>query len=345
MAALYNSHPVSLHTTFSEVETFALARTEVFVGTPGSVLERRNASGFAFYAHQYYDALGAKRERYVAGPVGNPDAEAAAAKLKESIADVNRVVSLIRLLGREGFQLVDSKTFAVIAALSNHGMFPAGAVLVGSHAYGALLNRLGVRAASYRTEDIDIARGAPLAFVRKPTESFVEILRESDIEFVDVPQIDPRMPPTSFTQRGRSTFRVDLLAPARSDSTASTAIPELKAHATSLPFLGFLLKEAQMTAVLAREGCAAVRVPTPERYAVHKLIVSQLRGRHAKVERDRIQALVLAAALGDLYPGSLKSAVKELPQRATKYFRKAVEQLRSRLEIDHVRAWEELTGG
>ena len=48
------------------------------MGTPGSVLRRRNASQFEFYTHQFYDALGAKRERYVAGPVGSTEAEAAA---------------------------------------------------------------------------------------------------------------------------------------------------------------------------------------------------------------------------------------------------------------------------
>ena len=71
----YPHHPTSLTTLFSEIEAFALAQEKVFVGTPGSVLRRRNASQFEFYAHQYYDALGTKRERYVAGPVGSREAE------------------------------------------------------------------------------------------------------------------------------------------------------------------------------------------------------------------------------------------------------------------------------
>lgn len=345
MAGLYAVHPASLATLFSELEAFALAQAESFVGTAGSVLQRRNASGFEFYAHQYYDALGARRERYVAGPAGGPEADAAAEELKTRIGEVNRVAPLIRLLGREGFQLADSRAFAVIAALHNHALFGAGAVLVGSHAYGVLLNRLGIRAASYETEDVDIGRPRPLAFAGESRKSFVEILRESDIEFVDVPQLDVRMPATSFKQRGRSSFQIELLAPARGEEIGSAAVPELNAHAVTLPFLGYLLKESQMTAVLAREGCCAVRIPTPERYAIHKLIVSQLRGRHAKAQKDRGQALVLCAALGDLYPGALKSAVQEVPRRAVKYLRRAVGHLRDQLENQSPRALEELAAG
>ncbi|MEA2164457.1 MAG: Nucleotidyltransferase [Thermoanaerobaculia bacterium] len=40
---------------------------------------------------------------------------------------------------------------------------------------------------------------------------------------------------------------------------------------------GYLLKESQLTAVLTRERSCAVRVPVPERFAIHKLIVSALR--------------------------------------------------------------------
>ena len=344
MAATYSVHPASLTTMFSEVESFALSQREGFVGTAGTVLRRRNASGFEFYAHQYYDALGAKRESYVAGPVGSSEADAAAAELETRIADVNRVVPLIRLLGREGFQLADSRTYAVIAALHNQGLFAGGAILVGSHAYGSLLNLLGIRAAAYVTEDVDIARAGPLALVRK-SMTFVDVLRESGIEFVDVPQLGRRTPATSFKQRGRSTFQIDLLAPARGEEIGSAAFPELNAHAVTLPFLGYLLKESQMTAILAREGCCAVRVPTAERYAIHKLIVAQLRGRSAKVQKDRAQALVLCAALGELHPGALRSAVEDVPRRAVKYLRRGLDDLRGQIEKPFPRAWAELIAG
>ncbi len=342
--ATYPLHPASLTTLFSEIEAFALAQETVFVGTPGSVLRRRNASRFEFYAHQFYDALGAKRERYVAGPVGSSEADAAADELNTRIAETKRMAPLIRLLGREGFQLADSRTFATLAALHNHSFFAAGGLLVGSHAYGAILNRLGVRAPSYRTEDVDLARGGPLAFVSPPKHPFVEILRDSGIEFVELPQLDPRTPATSYKQRGRSTFQIELLAPARGEEIGSIAIPELHAQATTLPFLGYLLKESQFTTVLAQEGSCAVRVPIPERFAIHKLIVSELRhGGDSKSQKDRTQAIVLCAALGDSRPGALAAALDEVPRRAVKYFRRALVSVREALEKSHPRAWEELS--
>jgi hypothetical protein len=342
MFALYSLHPRSLTTLFSEVETYALSQHEVFVGTAGTVLQRRNASQFQFYAHQYYDALGHKRERYVAGPVGSEQADLSAAGLQSRIDDLKSIVPSIRLLGREGFQFVDSRTFATLAALHNHGLFGAGAMLIGSHAYGVLLNRFGVRAASYATEDVDIARGGRLALAGEK-RSLLEVLRDSGIEFVEVPQLDARAPATSFRQKGRSTFQVDLLAPGRGEEIGSVAVPELAAQAVSLPYLGYLLEESQLTAVLAREGSCPVRVPLPERFAVHKLIVSTLRsGRDAKILKDREQAAIFCAALAELHPGALESAVKQAPRRALKHLRQAISAIRATLEGTHPRAWEEL---
>jgi hypothetical protein len=66
------------------------------------------------------------------------------------------------------------------------------------------------------------------------------------------------------------------------------------------------------------------------------------RGRDAKALKDREQALVLCAALGELHPGALRDAVNDLPPRAVKYFRRGLLHLRDRLERAHPRAWEEL---
>src|SRR3954470_1519526 len=79
--------------------------------------------------------------RDMAGPVGSSEAEVAAEELSTRIADAKRMAPLIRLLGREGFQIADSRTFATLAALHNHRFFAAGGLLVGSHAYGVILNR------------------------------------------------------------------------------------------------------------------------------------------------------------------------------------------------------------
>jgi hypothetical protein len=116
----------------------------------------------------------------------------------------------------------------------------------------------------------------------------------------------------------------------------------LKAHATALPFLSYVLGQTQMSTVLAREGCCPVRIPVAERFAVHKLVVSQLRtNRDAKTEKDIFQASVILAALGEKYPGAIEAAVMDLPISARTHFVKASTQALDLLQ-EHPRASEEL---
>src|SRR6185436_19734764 len=327
----------------SDLENHALGQREVFVGTAGSVVERQNASGFRLYAHQFYDGDGKKRERYLGGPVGSAEADALAEATRVRIREVKELVPSLRLLGREGFSLVDPRTYATVASLHNHGVFSAGGMLIGSHAYGVLLNRLGARAAAYATEDIDIARREALAFDTLPEADFLEMLRDSGIEFVEVPGLDRKAPATSFKQRGRSRFHVDLLVPSPDESYPVLPVPELGAHATGLPYLRFLLEESQDGVLLAREGCCRVRVPLPERFAVHKLLVSRLRvGRGAKSDKDVFQAAVLFAVLAETHPGALEGAIDAVPLAARKYLEPALRALQPLLQEAHPRAWEEV---
>lgn len=342
-AALFTAHSRPLTVLHGDLENHALGQQVVFEGTAGSIIERSNAAGFRFYTRQYYDGEGAKRERYLSGPIGDATADAAAEAMRGRIREVKELVPTLRMLGREGFSLVDSRTYATLAAVHNAGIFRAGGLLVGSHAYGVILNRMGVRAAPYATEDIDIARGERLAIKNVPDGGFLDVLRSSGIEFVEVPALDRGQPPTSFKQRGRSRFHVDLLAPAAGEGTPTVGVPELRAFATGLPYLAYLLAESQTSVLLGREGCFAVRVPVPERFAVHKLIVSRLRtGAEAKAERDVVQACTLAAAAAEIHPGALESAVAAIPVRARKLFKQALPFAQRWLTPNHLRAWEEL---
>ena len=326
---------------YGDVENFARGQREVLTGTPGSILERSNAGGFRYYAHQTYDAHGKKVEKYLAGPAGDAAADAKARALRDKIQALGGALKHVRLLLREGFKFVDSKAYATLAALHNHSLFRAGAMLVGSHAYGALLNELGIRAAQYATQDVDIARSAKLAFESRPELSFLEMLKSSGISFSEVTGLDPRQPPTSFKEAGKSFFQVDLLVPSTGDNVGVAAVPELKPHATSLPYLRYLLSDAQDAVVLAREGCCVVRVPTPERFALHKLIVSQLRRKGDKALKDVAQAAVLFAVLSERHAGALEEAAAAMPAASRKLVTKAAASAREALRA-HPRAIEAL---
>ncbi len=346
MTPLYVQQGRGLVLQYTEVEELALQQPEAFVGTAGSVIERTNAGGFRFYAHQSYDGSGKQRERYLAGPVGDPAADATAATLRARIAETKDLVPTLRMLGREGYSLVDSATYATIAVLHNKGIFAAGGMLIGSHAYGVILNRLGIKASPYTTEDIDLALREKLAFPELPDQGLLDMLRETGIDFVEVPQLDRKAPSTSFKKSGKARFHLDLLVPSADDSYPIVPVPELRAHATGLPSLKYLLAESQMGALLAREGTCAVRVPLPERFAVHKLIVSKLRSnRSVKSSKDVQQASVILAVLATTHAGAIEAAVAEVPKRAKKPFLAALDDVRPILEQAAPRAWEELSSG
>ena len=96
--------------------------------------------------------------------------------------------------------------------------------------------------------------------------------------------------------------------------------------------------------LMAREGCCGVRVPLPEYFAVHKLLVSQLRAnRGAKSEMDVFQACVLLAVLADKHSGAIESALKRVPKPARKYMKPPIESSRSLLETAYPTAWDALT--
>jgi hypothetical protein len=196
--------------------------------------------------------------------------------------------------------------------------------------------------AVYTTEDVDIARPAKLALDRPLKGGLLELLRESGIDFVDVPGFKHGEPPTSYKERGRSRFTVDLLLPGTGEEIETLSVPELGAHGTALPYLRYLLSETQIAAALSSQGVAAVRVPVPERFALHKLIVAQLRvGRSEKTQKDLKQAAVLIAALGESFPGAIEAAFGATATSTRKYIRKSLLLIRRELEA-HPQAWDEV---
>lgn len=338
-APLFQAVSPSLSTLFGSIDGHVKAGAPVFAGSAGTISKRTNQHGVEYYARRYYDGAGKQQEIYL-GRVG--DCEEKIAALRAQIAEVKTMVPELRLLVREGFQSTDAKTYATLASLHAHGLFAAGAALIGSHAFGVLLNQMGIRAAAYATEDIDVARREVLAFERIPEKNFLEMLRDSGIDFVEVPQLDRSQAPSSFKQQGVSRFHVDLLMPSPNAEIRIVPVPELKTHATALPYLAYVLGQTQMATLISREGCCPVRVPVPERFAIHKLVVSRLRtNRDAKSSKDVFQASVLLAALGEMFPGAIETAVMDLPASARKYLAKAAPSALNAMQ-DYPRATDEL---
>jgi hypothetical protein len=275
--------------------------------------------------------------------VADAAAEERAQLVRDRIGIANALVKDVRLLAQRGYARVDPRTNAILASFANHGLFRGGGVLVGSHAYGALLNELGVRAAAFSTENVDVARGEllDLATIEGDGADFARMLADSTVPLHPIAQRRRDARSTSYKPPGPDRLRVDLLVPARGRQVTTRAVPELKTHATALPHLAYALESPIDAAVLGREGVVTVRVPRPEALAWHKMLVSQLRGSTREKSKDIEQASVLFAVLAEDAPDALTDALAAVPRTARTQTRAGATQVLRRLEASiHVRAVE-----
>jgi len=169
MAALYSKHSAAAATTYADVENHALHMGEALLGTPGSITTRENSSGSRFFVRQYYDYDGRKRDEYLTS-ASEPKSAETIRGWKDRIDEARQIQDLVRFLKREGYATLPPKHLAAIMPLANRGVFEAGAVLVGTHAFDVIVNRMGIRAASFATEDVDV----PPLLVKKPTGKIKE---------------------------------------------------------------------------------------------------------------------------------------------------------------------------
>lgn len=146
--------------------------------------------------------------------------------------------------------------------------------------------------ANYKSEDIDFGSAGSISLAIPDDRSFLDILRDSSISFIEAPKLDPRRPSTSFKVRGQL-LKVDLLVPG-TDAHEATPLPHIRALAARLPYFRYLVSDLTRGFVLGREHAVPVQLPDPARFALHNLIVSTLRdpARAIKADKDRRQACV-----------------------------------------------------
>ena len=261
----------------------------------GSVYRRTTKHGDYIYAKAPVGAV--RLDRFV-GKAGDPEAEARAASLQAGSALASQRRNLIAMLRKARLAAPDRAMGTILDALSQAGLFEAGAVLVGTAAFLLSEPHVGQRLPSptLMTGDVDVA-AARLTLASSPPERFEDILHRADPSFTGVSQLDPRAPPSRY--RSDSGYLVDLLTPVRTRGDANpVSLDALDAGAAPLPHLAWLIEDAVPAAALWGSG-VLVRIPQPARFAVHKLILSQRRDSANRVKRnkDLAQARALVDAL------------------------------------------------
>jgi hypothetical protein len=328
--------PLQVQTAYAELlEQLTALEAQRAIGHAGGAFVRKTIKGKEYYYYQYVLPSGIV-QRYVGRCT--PVLDRVAARFEEgrslAVAEKERTERLVAQLRAGGALTVDGASARVLAALADAAVFRLGAVLVGTNAYVVLGNVLGVRWTSggLRTDDIDVASERTLEVAIPALKADVpKILDSLEMGFLPLPGFSPDSVSTSFKVRGRS-LRVDLLTPQKRGGTKPVPIPRFGAAAQPLPDLDYLIEEAQPAAVVGGSG-VLVQVPTPGRFALHKLLVARSRPASGQVKgaKDLLQAAQVIEVLVEDRPGDLRQAWDAFgSRRSSKTARSAVNALMKR---------------
>ena len=277
--ALFRRHDAASQTKYQDLKALARSQRRVLAGTPGT-LKQRTQSGNRYRVREYIRVDGSKVDEYLGADTALGEARIAELRSEVELARALAAGSAqLRLLG---FQRMERKPAAVLEVFFNRGLVAAGLTLVGSHAYGALLNELGILVRGYRTPDLDVD-------VRLPGEK----LRNAKL----VKHPGPHMP-------------LD-------------------------PLLDFLIKEPIDGTILSPNQVIPVKLPSPERFVLHKLYASQSRADRGKSPRDLDQAATVAAVLEEDAPGRLVDTFRRMPVAGKSAARRGARAAAKRLENLH----------
>lgn len=232
---------------------------------------------------------------------------------------------LVAMLLAGGATAAPDSEGKVLALLERSGVFLAGGVVIGTLAFRAYANMLGVIWSSdLQTRDIDLASDNEYPIVvprsKKPI-NLSNILLNSGMGFLEVPALNRKSPSTKFKIRGQE-LAVELLTPMRGRDTAKPVLIDgLEAYAEPIRFLDYLLEDIQPATLLYKHGIF-INVPAPARFAFHKLVVSQRRkaGSAEKIKRDLAQAEQLFEVLIEGRPGDLILAYEAAEKMGEKFF-------------------------
>lgn len=319
-----SKYQLSVVTVLADALEAARTQNVIELRPPGHIgVETRDRGGRYAYWSRFVEG---KLARDYLGPENGDKHTAALAELEQ----LKRFQAMAKNLRGLGFASVEHDAALVVAELHNARVFAAGGVLIGTRAFGALLNQLGWKATPFlSTQDVDIARPKTLKLAAPlGNDGFLTLLRQTGLRFAPVVGLErPPGPSTSYKVVGKD-LKIDLLVPSRLNSRpyATVPVPELGAHATALPFLEYLLEAPWNGVVIGREHLIPVMTPQPARYALHKLVIADLRSGadNPKVEKDLVQAGILSAILTQDDPSALEEAATKLTPTMRKHALKSL---------------------
>lgn len=327
---LFSDLSASAQTNFVELleQAQAAALDRSVRDLPGS-FNKKTVKGRDYWYWQVRDLQGANRQVYL-----GPDDE----RLRKLIAlhgggKRKAAVDLAPLAAAcvsLGCMALTSQHFAIVNRMAEYGFFRAGGVLIGTHAFLAMANMLGVRwTGGWRTNDVDVAHpGKNISLALAPDARADIHDAITSLELGLLPQQSLADGPGATYLTAKKDIRVDLLTTAGRKDDVYLYEP-LNVSLQPLKFMEFSLENTTQTAVLAGEQVAMVNIPSPMRYALHKLVIMGEREEsfRTKIGKDAGQVAALVEYGLNRSPSALNAAARDLMGRGPGWRSRALEGL------------------
>lgn len=171
-----------------------------------------------------------------------------------------------------------------------------------------------------RTTDVDLAVERRIAVaIPMITSDIPATLDSLQMGFLPVPRLNHKEPSTNYAIRN-SQLRLDVLTPKTEKSDSPVYIKRFNCAAEPLSYLSYVI-ESPVSSVLLDTTPVLINIPQPVRYAMHKLIVSQIRdaSNDAKRPKDLYQAFRILSVLQENRPFDIQPAWENLIGRGPKW--------------------------
>lgn len=203
--------------------------------------------------------------------------------------------------------------FRAVRRLAEYGFFRSGGILVGTHAFMAMVNMLGISPEEkMQTQDVDFAHAGKNISIALPSTIRIDAhkaIESLEMGLLPISTIEGEFGAT-YINPSSPEFRIDFLTSKNSTSDEPVYIDGLKIALQPLKFMEFSMENSIQALALSKEGAVLVNIPRPERYAIHKLIVSAERPvtETAKIKKDVRQANVLISYYIKHHPREMNDA-------------------------------------
>jgi hypothetical protein len=294
---------LAAQTAYSELaeQTRAFELNSALAGLVGT-FQKLTRKGRAYWYFAYRDLDGKVRMAYV-GP--NDERVRALVERFQRTRRAKPLAPQAKAALELGCAPTAPKHFRIIRRLAEYGFFRAGGVLIGTHAFVALGNLLGVRwTDAAATLDVDFAHAGRNVSVALPADLRIDVhdaLESLEMGLLPIAQFNGQAG-AQYRNPADQELRLDFVTSATRRGKP-VVMPDLNLALEPLKFMEFSLEGTTQGCLISRAGACTVNVPAPERYAVHKLIVFGERpvAERAKARKDLLQAAALASyfARGD----------------------------------------------